>query len=460
MDSLSSMISADGGGIPMGIQSPMQQAAAVAQARSAMDAQQITANNATLSNISTQDTLATRKALAANTTTDPTTGQMSVDYPGTLKALAAVSPSAALSFQQAQQERIATIQEKQATLQATQLANQQSKINLIGSVMQHVKDSPDPQAALDNLNIVAKQNPDLYGNMSIPQTYDPAKMSQFVDQAQKVSEANNQKIETNRLGLTATKQSADIAQMANSAVNEVAGQYKDDPNTKEYVQMSNTYTSFKAMQSTKDFATGLKDRDLVYNFQNIINPQRSATGSTTEQDEEARSILQGWGVDANKVVGGDQLSASQRQQIGAFIETKWQQSTMKQQAVFNQYQNRLINMAAKGQSVDPYHALPAYGDVIQNTPKSAVDHSSDVSSAAPGIQIDGTAPPVNASALSPSAGNPAAGTPNPMPPSAPALASGPVISKASIDARAERTGENPADIVAAIRAKGGRIEGE
>ena len=425
---------------------------------------QLMQNEVTQSNLSTGDALATRDALSNNLTQDPTTGQLSVDYAGTLKELNDGGHGlAALNFQQAQQERVATIAEKQATLQATQLSNQSAQINLAGQVLQHIQASPDPQKALDNLNIVAQQNAQLYGSIAhvIPKTYDPDTFGQYVDQAEKTSDFINQKIEVNRLGLTATKQNADILQMANSATNEVAGQYKDDPNTKEYVAMANTYTSFKSMQQSGDFAKGLQDRDLVYNFQNIINPMRSATGSTTEQDEEARSVLQGWGVDMKKVMGGDQLAPEQRQQISAFIENKYQQSTLKQQAVFNQYQNRLVHMSAQGQPVDPYHALPTYGDIVQNAPKSAVDHSGDVDKGAPGIQIDGTAPPISTSDLY----KPTTPSANPPPPPATAFqgggaATGPVISRASIDARAERTGELPADIIAKIKAKGGRIEGE
>ena len=417
-------------------------------------------NQATKSDAETGDLMAQRDAIANNTTQDPTTGQLSVDYKGTLKDMVDSGHGlAALNFQQAQQERVATIQEKQASLQATQLANQSAQINLAGQVLQHIQSSPDPQKALDNLNVVAAQNPQLYGSIAhvIPQTYDPATFGQFVDQAEKTSDFINQKIEVNRTALAAAKTSADILQLANSATNEVAGQYKDDPNTKNYVEMANTYSSNKAMLATKpdQVAQGLFDRGLIYNYANIENPGRSATGSVAEQDIDAKGYLEKIGVHIEGPLDGAVLSPAQRTQLQDFINNKYQQETMKQQAVFNQYQNRLVHMSAQGQPIDPYHALPTYGDVVQNVPKTAVDHSEDSLPSAPGIQIDGTAPPIQASDLykptQPSAVSP--------PPPAGA-ASIPTISRASIDARAERTGELPADIIVKIRAKGGRVEGE
>ena len=420
-------------------------------------------NQATKSDAETGDLMAQREAIENNTTQDPTTGQLNVDYKGTLKDMVDGGHAlAALNFQQAQQERVATIQEKQASLQATQLANQSGQINLAGQVLQHIQSSPDPQKALDNLNTVVQQNPQMYASIAhvIPKDYDPDTFGQFVNQAEKTSDFINQKIEVNRLGLTATKQNADILQTANSAVNEVAGQYKDDPNTKNYVEIANTYTSNKAMLATKpdEVAQGLFDRGLIYNYANIENPGRSATGSVAEQDIDAKSYLDKIGVHLNGPLDGSVLSASQRTQLQDFIENKYQQETLKQQAVFNQYQNRLVHMAAQGQPIDAYHALPTYGDVVQNVPKTAVDHSEDLHPGAEGIQIDGTAPPLQASDLY----KPATKSSIPTPPPATAFknSTAKVVSLSSID-QASVDAKQPVETLKAhFRSLGYKIEGE
>lgn len=322
-------------------------------------------NENTINNLNTADTLATRQALANNSHQDPQTGQIAIDLPGTLKDLAKASPTAAVNFQLSMQQRQAELAEKQATLQQTQLGNNLSRVNLVGQLVQHVNSQED----LDRVRAMAPKfgiDPN-----QVPETFDPKERDQLVSQAVKASDMLNNKIEMGRLQLTAAKNTNEILQADAAAANEVAGQYKDDPQTKEYVNVANTYTSFKSMEKTKDFSQGIKDRDLLYNFQNIINPNRSATGGTIEQDEEARSTLQSIGVDIAKIGVGSSLSPSQRQQISSFIEQKYKDTTLQQQAVFNQAQNRLINMRALGRNVDPYHTLPMYGSVVDHVPASA-----------------------------------------------------------------------------------------
>lgn len=417
-----------------------------------MQKTKILGNEATKSNIETADMLATREAVAKNTHQDQNTGMINVNFEGTLKDLAQKSPTAALNFQLSMQQRQAEVAEKQAQLQQTQLSNATSKVNLVGQLVQQVNSQQD-------LDMVRKLAPTFgIDAAQIPDEYDPAVKGQLVSQAVKASEMLTHKLETARLGLAATKQTAELSQMDASATNEVVGQYKDDPLTREYVKLSNTHTTFKSMEATKDFSQGLKDRDLLYNFQNIINPNMSATGGTIEQDEETRGMLEGMGVDVKKVLNGDSLSPSQRQQISSFIEEKFKQSTLQQQAVFNQYQNRLIGLRAQGRNIDPYHALPVYGDVVNHVPNNWGEYSGGI----PQInEADLATDPTLARAV----GGKGAAVPPPAmgeasPAKVSATANAPMFAIKDINARAERTGENPADIVAAIKAKGGRVEGE
>lgn len=391
-----------------------------------MQRTQMQGNAAVTSNIQTQDMLATRQALGANTKQDPQTGQMAIDIPGTLRDLNKVSPTAAVNFQMSMQQRQAELAEKQATLQQTQLGNALSRVNLVGQLVQHV----DNQEDLDRVRTHAGTlgiDPQM-----IPQTYDPKEKEQLVSQAVKASEMLNNKIEMSRLKLTAAKNTSEIVQADAAAANEVAGQYKDDPYVKEYIALSNTYQSFKSMESTKDFAQGIKDRDLLYNFQNVINPNRSATGGTIEQDEEARSTLENMGVDVKKIVSGGTLAPSQRQQIAAFINQKYKDTTLQAQAVFNQYQNRLINLRAIGRNVDPYHTLPMYGGVRDHAPPGAEDYGT-------------TQKPEEAEA------QPAAGIKLNAP--------GRVLGMDEVVETAKRYGKTPDQVLKDAKAKGYQIEG-
>jgi len=404
----------------------------------------VIANQAKMSNLETADTLATRDAVAKNTTQDPNTGMVNLNYQGAINDLMQKSPTAALNFQISMQQRQAELAEKQAQLQQTQLGNGLSTVNMIGSLVQHVNSQED----LDRLNQVAPTL-NLPQNIlsAIPKTYDPQVKDQLVDQSMKTSEMLNAKIEMGRLNLTQQKQTADINKQDFEISDNVLKAYNDNPLIKNYVQMSNTYSSFKAAQQVTGSAEGVKDTDLLYNLQSIINPDRSPTSSTIEMDQHARGFLDSIGVDVGNVANGDRLSPSQRQQITEFIENKYKASTLQAQAVYNQSQNQLILSRATrpGSNINPDSTLPIYGGIVNPHP---YDTDAAGTEAPAGKNMDlGTktgmanginemakqTPPINASQLQAPNG---------------------VIPMAQVQSRAQRTGENPADIINALKAKG------
>lgn len=406
-------------------------------------------NQATQSNLETRDALATREAVSKNTTQDPHTGSAVLNFNGAISDLMKTSPTAAINLQMSMQQRQAEVAEKQAQLQQTQLANNLSRVNLVGQLVQHVNSQDD----LDDLRTNMQKNPALYGGIpleSIPQTFNPQERDALVAQSMKASEAISQKIAAGHLSLQATKNVADFQQDAFTKANEAINGYRDDPHTKDYVKMVNTYTNFQSMKKTPDFSDGIKDRDLIYNFQNMINPDRSATGSTVEQDIEARSLMESLGIHIQGPMTGQFLSTSQRQQISGFIENKYKSETLQQQAVFNQAQNRLININAVhpgGQVIDPYASLPTYGGVVNHVP-------STFNAAKPG----NGAQPVNLSDMQkpqPKGGN----LPNP-PPAGQAGERKGIVSSASIEKAAQKRGISIEDAKAMLKAKGYSIEGE
>lgn len=353
--------------IPMSGNNPLDQATKAATLRDLTLTNTIRQNQAQISNADTSDTMATRSAIAANTRTDPTTGQPSTDLDGAVRSLSQTSPTAALNLQISMTQRRTELAEKQAELTGKTLTNSLSQVNLGGAMMRGVYAGDDMAAGQANLDRLRANAPSLgLDPAKIPTTYDPAQVQQSMKQATSAGEMLTNKIETARLGLANTKQTKELQQMDATATNEITGQYKDDPNTKEYVQLANTYQTFKSMQATPEFSKGLKDRDLLYNFQNIINPNRSATGGTIEQDEEARSTLGGIGVDFNKVINGGSLTPAQRQQISSFVEGKFADASMNQQVVYNNAQKRLINMRSQGREVDPVNSLPEYGATVDD----------------------------------------------------------------------------------------------
>lgn len=465
--------------IPMEGQNPEDQATKAVSLASMIQGTQLRQNALTQSNIETSDMLATRQAIAGATTQDPNTGQPTTDLPSAVAALSKTSPTAALNLQLSMAQRQSEVALKQADLIGKQTSNTQSQVNLVSGLMLGVQNDPDPPTAYARL----KQNAANYGldPTKMPATYDPVQAQQFINQSLTTSQALNNKIETTRLGLTATKNTADIRQMDATATNEVTGQYQDNPATKEYVNIANTYQSMKSMQASGQFSQGVLDRDLLYNFQNIINPNRSATSGTIEQDEEARSTLQSFGVDFNKVINGASLSPSQRQQITSFAENKFRDATANQQVLYNNAQNRLVSMRAQGRDVDPVNSLPEYGATVtgakgsktwvgvhnvmdnypQGTPPTGSVPTEGTIGRKAGMQpsdaVDiGMIPPISASAIVPQTQMGLKGNPNKVTPPPPQGQAGEpkVMTGADIIATAKASGKSEQEVRALAEKSG------
>lgn len=449
--------------IPLSGTNPLDQATSAATLRDMNSRATVAQNEALKSNVDTSDTMATRAALSANTTQDPTTGQMKIDIPGTLKALSAVSPTAAVNFQMSMQTRQAEVANKQAELQGKQLANSASQLNLAGQIANGVTD----QESLDR----ARANAPIYGidPNKLPKTYDPVQMAEMKRQGMSAADALQKQIDLMNFQQRQPNITNEILNRDIGQANTVAKAYDDNPNTQNYVKVANTNASFESMMKNPTIHQGTNDVELINNYLQTINPNRATTSSGARLDIDSMSDLEKVGVDLKGVLKPNILSPNQRAQMIANIRSKYSEATAQQQVIYNQHFNRLQNMKAQGMQIDPFHTLSTYGSVQPVIPPSAQGESNRINAlhssldAPQGVNIGDVVgqgiPPVAASQLT--APQPKG---KPVPPAgaqgaSAAPAAGPMFSNAQIKARAERTGELPEDIIKQIRAKGGSVEG-